>query len=226
MMVLLRTLIPYLIFIVASIERTHCTCCCLETESGNGPPDFTNYGAQPRIYRYHQAIIPSYNFNCCGNITEWAVDVHPGGRGANDRYNLDLQVWRPSPTVNDSLGTGQYSLVGNNSFTSISLRNLVARVTPSPQDYIQFQPGDVLGFYVEEARESDDGVVVLTNPSSFTSEIVWYASIDQAMAPLLNRYCPISVGVNGVLNTLTQAAPVISLATCKLIKLHHVAIIV
>ena len=61
-------------------------------------------------------------------------------------YTLDFQVWRPSPTVSTSSGAGCYSLVGSNKFTSISLANGLARVTPSPQDYIQFQSGDVLGF--------------------------------------------------------------------------------
>ena len=125
-------------------------------------------------------------------------------------YTLDLQVWRPSPTVDDSTGTGQYSLVGNNRFTSISLSEEVAIVTPSPQDYIQFQPGDVLGFYVEEAKDSDDGVVVLTSPSSFTSEVVWYASIDPAMATSQSVY---SVGSGGNLSTSIHAAPVISIET-------------
>ena len=157
----------------------------------------------------------------CGNITAWEVDVHPGGGGHQPPgadssrsnsvpYTLDLQVWRPSPTVDDSTGTGQYSLVGNNRFTSISLDNdQVAIVTPLPQDYIQFQPGDVLGFYVEEAKESDDGVVVLTSPSSFTSEAVWYANIDPANATSQSVY---SVGSSGDLDSSTRAAPVISIA--------------
>ena len=156
----------------------------------------------------------------CGNITEWGVDVRPDGssfqlpRGIP--YTLDLQVWRPSPTVDDSTGTGCYSLVGNNRFTSISLSGRVAIVTPSPQDYIQFQPGDVLGFYVEEAREADNGVVILTSydgTTSFTSELVWYGSIAPSMATSQNGDCPYSVGSSGVLNTLTQAAPVISIST-------------
>ena len=146
----------------------------------------------------------------CGNITEWGVDVHPGGGGHQNTYILDLQVWRPSPTVDDSTGTGQYSLVGNNRFTSISLSDGVAIVTPSPQDYIQFQSGDVLGFYVEDARLTTDGVVVLTNPSSFTSEVVWYVSIDPAMATSQSVY---SIGSSGDLNSLTRAAPVISIET-------------
>ena len=150
----------------------------------------------------------------CGNITAWGADVHRDG--GMFRYNLEFQVWRPSPTVDDSTGTDCYSLVGNNRFTAISLSNRVAQVTPSPQDYIQFQPGDVLGFYVEEAREADDGVVILTSYegiSSFTSELVWYASIAPTMASSQKGDCPYSVGSSGVLNTITRAAPVISIST-------------
>ena len=150
----------------------------------------------------------------CGNITEWGADLWPGGGGHDMEYTIDFQVWRPSPTVDDSTGTGCYSLVGNNRFTSIPLSGGVAQVTPSPQDYIMFRPGDVLGFYVEETRDDDedDGVVVLTRPSSFTSELVWYASIAPTMATSQNGDCPYSVGSNGVLNTLTRAAPVISIS--------------
>ena len=115
--------------------------------------------------------------------------------------------------MDDSTGTGCYSLVGNNRFTSISLSDQVAVVTPSPQDYIQFRPGDVLGFYVAEARENNNGVVVLTSPSSFTSELVWYASIVPTMATSQNGDCPYSIGSTGVLNTVTHAAPVISIRT-------------
>ena len=145
------------------------------------------------------------------------MDVFRDGNGHQLEYSLDLQVWRPSPTVDDSNGTGCYSLVGNNRFTSISLIDRVARVTPSPQDYIQFQPGDVLGFYVEEARnDDDDGVVILTSYegiTSLTSELVWYASIAPIMATSQSGGCPYSVGSSGVLNILTQAAPVISIST-------------
>ena len=189
---------------------------CLQTGNGNDLPSFQNYrGADNRIRitLEYQAIIPSYKFVCdqmCGHITEWGVDVHPGGGGHQNVYTLDLQVWRPSPTVD-----GCYSLVGSNRFTSISLSDQVAVVTPSPQDYIQFRPGDVLGFYVAEARESNNGVVILTSPSSFTSELVWYASIAPTMATSQNGDCPYSIGSNGVLNTLTRAAPVISISTSK-----------
>ena len=164
-----------------------------------------------RIKRYHQAIIPSYEFRCCGNVTEWGVDVQPGGNADNGLYTLNLQVWRPSPTtVDSSTGSGQYILVGNNRFTSISLSGDVAEVTPSPRDQIQFRSGDVLGFYVEEAINNNRGVNVVTT-KSFTSETVWHASV----ATLQIIGCPISAGSSGILNTQFQGAPVVSIETSK-----------
>ena len=118
--------------------------------------------------------------------------------------------------MDDSTGTGCYSLVGNNRFTSIPLSDGVAQVTPSPQDYIQFRPGDVLGFYVEEAKGDGDGVVILTTSggtSTFTSESVWYAIPSMTTSQNGASDCPYSVGNNGILNTLIQGAPVISIST-------------
>ena len=160
-----------------------------------------------RIKEHYQAIIPSYRFNCssqtCGNITEWGVDIYYESKP----YTLDLQVWRPSPTVNTTTGTNCYSLVGNNRFVSISPSHGVVVVTPSPQDYIQFQPGDVLGFYVEEARKSQYGVVYLTN-SYHTSSQVWLTSVEPTVGALYH-YCPYS---HNEAWSLLQAAPVISIS--------------
>ena len=138
------------------------------------------------------------------------MDVQPGGRHNNRQYTLDLQVWRPSPTVDDSTGAGQYSLVGNNRFTSISLDNNVAEVTPLSRNQVQFRPGDVLGFYVEEAGNNDEkrGVNVLTT-SSYSDARVWYASV----TTLNTMGSPVSAGDSGVLNTELRGAPVISIAS-------------
>ena len=138
-------------------------------------------------------------------------------------FSLDLQVWRPSSTVDDSTGTGCYNLVGNNRFTSVSVRGGVAVVSPSPQDYIHFQSGDVLGFYVKDATSSTNpnpGVVILTSPSRFISESVWLASIAGTAKTSQSGDCPYSVGSSGVLNTLSQAAPVISISISKCINMH------
>ena len=189
---------------------------CIETGNGDGLPSFADYESRiGQIARHHQAIIPSYEFICCGNITEWRVDVHPGGSNDHRKYTLNLQVWRPSLTTESnnvgSFGSGCYSLVRNNRFTSISLSAGVVEVTPSPRDQIPFRPGDVLGFYVENARESDGGVVVITTASA-RSEIVWHASV----VSLIGVNFLVSVGSNGgVLNTLTRAAPIIELETSK-----------
>ena len=202
---------------------------CLVTNDDTGRPEFPTAPGDPdgyggigfEITRRQQAIFTHYRLNCCGNITGWGIDVNSGafvGR-QNDRsgqYSLDFQVWRPSPTVDDSIGTGCYSLVGNNRFTSISpiIDPGVAIVIPSPQDYIPFQPGDVLGVYVENASVATDGVVVLTHSTFGSSEYVWYAEITETTSH--SRDCPYSVGSNGgVLNTLIRGAPVITISTCE-----------
>ena len=76
-----------------------------------GPPSLQDYsrsgldvgGVIPHKY---QAIIPSYKFDCCGNITEWGVDLYPADESYQFTYTLEFQVWRPSPTVKT---TGCYS---------------------------------------------------------------------------------------------------------------------
>ena len=141
--------------------------------------------------------------------------MNPADTTAN--FDIDFQVWRPSPTVNE---TGCYSLVGNYIVRSISITdtpeiNHVARVTPSPQDQLQFQPGDVLGFYVEShgtSSDFDNGVVLLNN-GSHTNELVYFASIDITAQTSQSGSCPYPVGTSGVLNSTTRAAPVISIST-------------
>ena len=185
---------------------------CLAVGNGNGLPSFTDYsdGGDGRILRYHQAIIPSYQFQCCGNISEWGMDLHPANSQDQWTYTLNIQVWRPSATTG-SFGIGYYNLVGNERVAPVSLTAGRALVTPSPGHYVQFWPGDVLGFYVEEARANDRGVVMITS-AVLTSELVWHASVTSKEGDCLNAY---SVGNNGDLNTLTRAAPVISISTSE-----------
>ena len=103
----------------------------------------------------------------------------------------------------------------------MTLSGQVAVLTPSPQDYIQFECGDVLGFYVDYVSNSNNegslegGVAVLTSPNSFTSELVWYASIAPTMTTSQNGVSLYSVGSNGDLDTSTHAAPVISIEISK-----------
>ena len=136
--------------------------------------------------------------------------------GDDIEYTIDFQLWRPSPTTpqDDSLGTGYYSLVGNNRFSNIRPNEGVAReLSPSPQDYIQFRPGDVLGLYVEVDRGTDRGVVALTT-DEYISEVVWYASVGSQ-----NVGSSVSAGSSGNLNTILRGAPVISISTSNNLKL-------
>ena len=123
-------------------------------------------------------------------------------------------MWRPSPTVAND---GCYSLVANYLVENISppltTPEHVARVTPLPRNQLLFQPGDVLGFYVEaKGTDSDhnNGVVLLKN-NGFSNELIWHASITSLTSS--SGSCPYPVGSSsaGVLNTSTKAAPVISI---------------
>ena len=171
------------------------------------------------IPELHLVIIPSYRFTCCGNITEWGVDVHPGGGGYDRDYTLNLQVWRPSPTVQT---TGCYSLVGNNQFTSVSLLGNVAVVTPLPEVRIQFQPGDVLGFSLENTDGTDGGVVLLRDSggqgdNGYETEDVWHG--DSTNVVFNNGECQLAVSSQPgrALSIMASAAPVISFAYSKFI---------
>ena len=185
---------------------------CLRNRAGDKLPvlrDFNRNEFTNRIILHHQAIIQNFRFHCCGNITEWGADVFRGRGDQHDKYTIDFQVWRRSPTVNKFTGAGQYRLVGNNRFTSLSLLrsdNYLIKVTPSPQDYIQFQPGDVLGFYVDGNVGDNDGVV-LDSTGKFNDEFVWQANIRPAIAANRTVY---SVGRNGDLNSSLSGVPVIS----------------
>ena len=117
--------------------------------------------------------------------------------------------------------TGCYSLVDDFISTDIQIRiqpspaMRVARITPSLVDQLQFQPGDVLGFYVEShggGSNDDNGVALLTS-SSYTNELVWYGSIGDATTQISQTdSCPYPVGYTGTLSSRTSAAPVISIS--------------
>ena len=148
------------------------------------------------------------------------MDLNPDGTDA--RFDFTFQVWRPAPDVNI---TGCYSLVDDFISTGIPIGIApsqtvnVARITPSlAADQLQFQPGDVLGFYVESHGEGDgpggdaNNGVPLLNGGGYASELVWYGSISDQTSRIGS--CPYPTGTrNGILSLSTRAAPVISIST-------------
>ncbi len=185
----------------------------------------------------HQAIIPSYRLNCndtCGNITTWEISanyidpdkrrrrretVDERSRGSRSvppapSYPLlGLQVWRPLPPINESTGTGCYSLVGSQGIyipEEFEDGELILR--PSPPVYgIPFQPGDVLGFYVDiPSTGYYDGLDIQRAPGDNT---VWYT--DDQIASTVPTYYFIGSSPLGTLTTLRNDAPAISIAISK-----------
>ena len=149
------------------------------------------------------------------------MDLNPDGTAA--RFDFTFQVWRPAPNVNI---TGCYSLVDDFISTGIPIGIApsqtvnVARITPSLADQLQFQPGDVLGFYVESHGEGsapgddpNNGVALLTS-GGYANELVWYGNIrgDTVQASRTGS-CPYQTGTSGILSLSTRAAPVISIST-------------
>ena len=122
----------------------------------------TNTRAIPDFDRF-QAIVPAYTFQCSGRVTEWRACVQPGGF-SDERYYIQFQVWRPTGI------DGCYDLVGYNTplddedseeFLSPPgdsgdplHRCVVLPVRESQQ--IEFQAGDVIGYYVDHFRYNRD----------------------------------------------------------------------
>ena len=110
-----------------------------------------------------QAVVPAYTFQCSGRVTEWRACVLPGG-SRDEQYYIQFQVWRSTGI------DGCYDLVGSNSplddedseeFLSPPgdsddplHRCVVLPVSESQQ--IEFQPGDVIGYYVDHFRDGQD----------------------------------------------------------------------
>ena len=129
-----------------------------------------------------------------------------GGRDVG-QYDINFQVWRPSPTVQD---TGCYSLVGQNLFTSITMLNDHAITGLVPTNTLQVSIGDVVGLYVFNPIADGRGIQLDTsNPASF-----WYAT--GATLSAGNPDCPLPVGAGRALSlSRTDAAPIITVGVGK-----------
>ena len=171
-----------------------------------------------------QAIITTYKFYCdCVNITSWETYVQPGGPNHFNSltYDITFQVWRPSPTVNDS---GCYSLVGENVFTSFSFtEGGLVQLSPPSSSIITAQSGDVVGYYTNSQDGSDEGIQLEREDSTYTENVIWYQTTDSdGLTPLLDSDCPYPVGSESdrVLTSSTNSAPMLRLVTSKKILIY------
>ena len=222
-----------LIFIVSAgsyTEQQQCDVANLPAFGDRrGDDDFLGRSPDDRL----QAIVPPYTFNCTGRVTEWRACMDLGGGG--ERYYIQFQVWRPAGVP------GCYRLVGfnappeptfdgmgevNNTDQLLQPGDLLDRCVLLPVsegEQIQFQPGDVIGYYADRFREDGDdrdngGVQVVSDQN-----VVVYNRIDVPLDDLKTQYAipdlgsdPSSCGFelegsDSYLTSSTNGAPIISL---------------
>ena len=190
---------------------------CLLAAEGR-PTPFRNVKNSTNLPREIQAIITSYNFGCCGNITAWQTYVDARGISLqNSRFDITFQVWRPSPTVQHN---GCYSLVGVNKFTRIvpQINGLIS-VTPEPTNIITAQPQDVVGYSTFGRRnpQVSNGKGILLD-TRYNDESVWYHA-RTAGHPLITGdpdcLFPVGTQIDRILISSINAAPVLSVSICK-----------
>ena len=193
---------------------------CLQAEGEEQLP-FRDENSPP-LPRGSQAIITTYQFGCCGDITAWQTYVQPGGfQHSHGVYDIFFQVWRPSPTVQSN---GCYSLVGENRFTSILLDDsgLVSE-TPEPSNIISVRPGDVVGYYTFSRRAEDNSNSQGIQLDTDYADIVWYlADFDTNPNTMGASNCPLPVGdgPDRILTLSTNAGPVLSVSISKLLSTY------
>ena len=178
-------------------------------------PPFKDNNGSPRLPSGTQAIITSYMFRCCGNITAWQTYVQPGGMNHQKGvYDITFQVWRPSPTLQKS---GCYSLVGENRFTNILLgvEGLVNE-TPEPSNILSVQPGDVVGYYTFSRAQQDNSTNGIQLVASRNLDMVWFHTSSRSEPVIRGALnCPFRLGIDGILTKYIEAAPVLSVRVCK-----------
>ena len=170
---------------------------CLTTNSGVDIAQYrTNYNSNKQYFIpvLHQAILPSYRFNCSGKITAWRVDVY-----LQSEYSLHFQVWRPLPTKN---GSRHYSLVDENIVTSTRPLNKVIQAAPSTAEQVRVNSGDMVGIYVQ-GSQAGRGIPLLT---SFGSEELWYKDTEGDVPVTGNCF---TFNTTTVFDTCTDAVPII-----------------
>ena len=157
-----------------------------------------------------QAIVPTYTFNCCANITRWETIVEPGRRGRNEDYTIAFQVWRPSASDSEC-----YKQVNQNLFSNVVLEGSgEVNEEVSPSEYIAVEPGDVVGFYVASQNGGDEGIQ-LEQSANFMDNVVWFAEAVSIFQ--LSGTCPFRLGdlSRGQLTMSVTGAPMLRVGLCK-----------
>lgn len=119
-----------------------------------GLPDFADQGNHsPSLLVGIQALVPTYQFRCHGKVTRWGIAIERWGKNS-----ISLQVWRATSRYG-------YSLVGTNNFDVEPPKNQKAfYISPPTMDQIIVQPGDIIGFYLQNNATIDDDFSIQYKP--------------------------------------------------------------
>ena len=148
-----------------------------------------------------------------------------GGSTDNDTYELELQVLRllsiEDPDILCLSVVGSYSQIGRQNFSPSNPDHCIVIDIP-PDDQIPVQPGDIVGFYSDYIRDDADGGVQLDE--SRTDVTVFYR--ERASIPSPNPSSCMLIAGSTYIDTITTAAPVITVVVGKLLVLlvqgtHH-----
>ena len=112
-------------------------------------------------------IAPQLKFDCHGSITSWyALTYFNTGEAALSAlfHDITFQLWRPNAEDNrvySFIGSNIAQFAGNNIRAGRTIledgtqfSNLTS--TPPAQDRLQFQPGDVIGWYIHTGVQAFD----------------------------------------------------------------------
>ena len=114
-----------------------------------GIPEFIDHGSHSQSLLVGiQALVPSYQFTCHGKVARWSIATQRQGQ-----HNISLQVWR----AGSGLGSHAYSLIGAN---RVEVKppedHALVYISPHVEDQITVQPGDVIGFHLQNSISTDE----------------------------------------------------------------------
>ena len=116
-------------------------------------------------------------------------------------YNITFQIWRPT-------GGNSYVKIGENSFPGVQLVTTreINEEVQSSSEQLHFQPGDVLGYYLDQNSRDPNGGIQFD--VSFTQEELWYTTGNSD----LQNECRLDISSGGDLSLSTTLGPIISVS--------------
>ena len=132
-------------------------------------------------YIGYLVIAPQLKINCHGTITSWHALTNFNTRLSSLEFlqhDITFQLWRPSTEdsrVYHFVGSNVAKFIGNeirNGLTVLSDEEKVFNLTATPPtaERLQFQPGDVIGWYIHTTLQTVDRPLTIVYRHTTSSE--------------------------------------------------------